>query len=270
MASKIPDPARLERLTQTADLVDQIPNRTPNVSQPYVRKHAFAHKAKLHAAATNTDSQRFQHVDPAVLRNPGDVLVSELSGHASIVQKLAQAHIKPPQAEQESEFSQPIIDRANELENHGFQFDPADGSLKLLTHNEVRNYDPLFRLNSSPVTAEKRTDRKIDPEATINIWIGGDLRTSARSVPSQPTATIPHQLPPLPTKSRQRDPRATLSTLTLTATPTPTSSHPSPPHTNFASPQHLANNQHPDAQTYNTPTPRPTTQPHPVLTTATK
>ena len=43
-------PERLARLTETAHLIDELLNRTPDPAQPYVGKHAFAHKAGMHAA----------------------------------------------------------------------------------------------------------------------------------------------------------------------------------------------------------------------------
>ena len=57
-------PERLARLTETAHLVDELLNRTPDPAQPYVGKHAFAHKAGMHAAGARESSVMFEHVDP--------------------------------------------------------------------------------------------------------------------------------------------------------------------------------------------------------------
>ena len=46
---------RLARLTETAHFVDELLNRTPDPAQPYVGKHAFAHKAGMHAAGVRAD-----------------------------------------------------------------------------------------------------------------------------------------------------------------------------------------------------------------------
>ena len=62
-------PEQLARLTETAHFVDELLNRTPNPAQPYVGKHAFAHKAGLHAAGVRADAQTFEHVDPALVGN---------------------------------------------------------------------------------------------------------------------------------------------------------------------------------------------------------
>src|SRR6202011_1948005 len=75
-------PERLARLTETAHFVDELLNRSPNPAQPYVGKFAFAHKAGMHTAGVQADAQSFEHVDPAVVGNRRDVLISELSGQA--------------------------------------------------------------------------------------------------------------------------------------------------------------------------------------------
>ena len=62
-------PERLARLTETAHFLDELLNRAPNPAQPYVGKHAFAHKAGLHAAGVRADSSSFEHVDPELIGN---------------------------------------------------------------------------------------------------------------------------------------------------------------------------------------------------------
>jgi 2-isopropylmalate synthase len=185
MGCRVLEPERLARLTETAHLVDELLNRSPNPTQPYVGKHAFAHKAGLHAAGVQADSQTFEHIYPAVVGNSSDVLVSELSGRAAISEKVSEAAIKPPSGQTVAELSQRVLDRVKELEHEGFQFEAADGSLELLMHKEAGDYEPLFRLESWRVTVEKRADGKVETEATIKIWIQGEryIRTAEGNGP---------------------------------------------------------------------------------------
>ena len=90
----LPD-ERLARLTETAHFVDELLNRAPDPAQPYVGKHAFAHKAGLHAAGVRADAQTFEHIDPTAVGNRRDVLISEISGKGTISEKAAEAHIGP-------------------------------------------------------------------------------------------------------------------------------------------------------------------------------
>ena len=55
---------RLRRLTETAHLVDELCNVTPNPNQPYVGANAFAHKGGMHVAGVNRDARTFEHIDP--------------------------------------------------------------------------------------------------------------------------------------------------------------------------------------------------------------
>ncbi|HEX4437172.1 MAG TPA: citramalate synthase [Solirubrobacteraceae bacterium] len=185
MGCEILEPEQIVRLTETAHLLDELLNRVPNLAQPYVGKHAFAHKAGLHAAGVQASSQTFEHVDPAIVGNSSDVLVSELSGRASIAEKLTTSQIKAPAEMSDAELSQRVLDRIKTLEHEGFQFEAADGSLELLMHREAGDHESLFRLESWRVTVEKRADGKVETEATIKIWVGGEryIRTAEGNGP---------------------------------------------------------------------------------------
>ncbi len=52
----------------------------PTPGPPYVGRNAFAHKGGMHVAGVHADARTFEHIDPAVVGNERDVLVSELSG----------------------------------------------------------------------------------------------------------------------------------------------------------------------------------------------
>ncbi len=176
---------RLARLTETAHYVDELLNRSPDPAQPYVGKHAFAHKAGLHAAGIRADAQTFEHTDPAAVGNRRDVLISELSGKGTISEKADEAHIAPQQGEERDAFAQRVVERVKDLEHRGFQFEAADGSFELLMRKEAGSYEPLFRLESWRVLVEKRTDGKVVTEATIKIWLGGEryVRTAEGNGP---------------------------------------------------------------------------------------
>jgi 2-isopropylmalate synthase len=165
-------PERLARLTETAHFVDELLNRAPNPAQPFVGKHAFAHKAGMHAAGVRADAQTFEHVDPRVVGNARDVLISELSGRGTVVEKAAEAGLELPHGEDGDAFAQRVVERVKELEHDGFQFEAADGSFELLMRKEAGSYEPLFRLESWRVLVEKRADGKVATEATIKIWLG--------------------------------------------------------------------------------------------------
>jgi 2-isopropylmalate synthase len=173
-------PAQLARLTETAHFLDELLNRAPDPAQPYVGKHAFAHKAGLHAAGVRADSSSFEHVEPELVGNRRDVLVSELSGKATVIEKARESGI-----ELDDEAALRTAEHVKALEHRGFQFEAADGSFELLLRKEAGEYEPLFRLESWRVIVEKRADGQVETEATIKIWIpahdGGQERRYVRT-----------------------------------------------------------------------------------------
>ena len=162
-------PERLARLTETSHLLDEMLNRPSDPAQPYVGKHAFAHKAGLHAAGIRADAHTFEHVDPALVGNAREVLISELSGRGTIAEKAAAAGIAA-----DEQLSQRVLERVKALEHEGFQFEAADGSFELLMRKEAGVYEPLFRLESWRVTVDKRADGKVETEAVVKIWVDGE------------------------------------------------------------------------------------------------
>jgi 2-isopropylmalate synthase len=159
-------PERLARLTEIAHYADELLNRAPNPNQPYVGKNAFAHKAGLHAAGVRSVSRAFEHIDPALVGNRNDVLVSEIAGRATILEKAEDVGVEVDPAR--------VIERVKELEHAGYQFEAADGSFELLLRKEAGVYEPLFRVESWRCIVEQRPDGRVETEATIKIWVDGE------------------------------------------------------------------------------------------------
>jgi 2-isopropylmalate synthase len=171
------EPEQLARLTEVAHFVDEISNVTPNPNQPYVGKNAFAHKGGMHVAGVTADPATFEHVDPALVGNAREVLVSELSGRGTLI-----AHAG---GSLDDATATRVVERVKALEHRGFQFEAADGSLDLLIRRETGEYEPLFRLESWRVIAEKREDGRVMTEATIKLWVHGErfVRTAEGNGP---------------------------------------------------------------------------------------
>jgi 2-isopropylmalate synthase len=151
--------------TEAAHYLDELLNLTPDPNQPYVGKNAFAHKGGMHVAGVNADPATFEHIDPAAVGNSREVLISELSGKGTVI-----AHAG---GDLDDATATRVVERVKELEHRGFQFEAADGSFDLLIRRETGDYEPLFRLESWRVIAEKREDGRVQTEATIKIWVDG-------------------------------------------------------------------------------------------------
>jgi 2-isopropylmalate synthase len=166
---------RLRRLTETAHLVDEVCNVTPNPNQPYVGANAFAHKGGMHVAGVNRDARTFEHVEPGDVGADRRVLVSELSGKGTVQSR----------ADVDDAAAARVVERVKDLEHRGYQFEAADGSFDLLIRKETGEYEPLFRLESWRAIVEKRADGRVETEATIKIWVDGEryVRTAEGNGP---------------------------------------------------------------------------------------
>jgi len=162
---------QLRHLSETAHFADELLNRQPDASQPYVGKNAFAHKAGLHAAGIRADATTFEHIDPELVGNTRELLISELSGKGTVSDKAERAGL-----ELDGEATARVLERMKALEHDGYQFEAADGSFELLLRKESGEYKPLFTLESWRVIVEQRSDGRVETEATIKIWVG-DERT---------------------------------------------------------------------------------------------
>jgi 2-isopropylmalate synthase len=155
-------------------------NRPPDRSQPYVGRDAFAHKGGMHVAGVRADAATFEHVDPALVGNARELLVSELGGRHTIAERAESAGLELDEA-----AAQRAIDRVKLLEHGGYQFEAADGSFELLLRRESGEYEQLFRLESWRVIVEQRAEGQVETEATIKIWVNGEryVRTAEGNGP---------------------------------------------------------------------------------------
>lgn len=160
---------RIEKLTATAHFVDELLNLAPDPNQPFVGRNAFAHKGGLHVAGVRADASTFEHMEPELVGNERQLIVSELAGRHTVSEKAAAAGLEIDDA-----TAQRVIDRVKELEADGYQFEAADGSFELLLRKELGGHEPLFVLESWRTIVDQNAQGHVECEATIKIWVGGE------------------------------------------------------------------------------------------------
>ena len=175
----VPDD-RLRRLTETSHLVDELCNLQPDPDRPYVGRNAFAHKGGMHAAGVQADARTFEHIEPGLVGNSRDVLISELAGRGSVQSRAEGAGI-----DLDADAAKRAVERIKEREHRGYQYEAADASFELLLRREAGTYLQLFRLEGFRVITEKRANGRVEAEATIKIWVDGQrfVRTAEGNGP---------------------------------------------------------------------------------------
>jgi len=171
------EPQRLGLLRHVSEFVDEMANRTPVKSQPYVGAAAFAHKGGLHTSAVIKNPLAYEHIDPRLVGNSRNFPVSEQAGRAALVAKAAQIGIKlKPDDPRVTEILKTIKD----LEARGANYETADGSFELLLKRMLGLHKKFFTLHGFHVTNAKRQgDTKTYSDAVIRIVVGDKMEFSA-------------------------------------------------------------------------------------------
>jgi 2-isopropylmalate synthase len=120
-------PGKLAHLTEVSRYVYETANMNFQPGQPFVGTSAFAHKGGMHVHGIRKNAASYEHIDPTLVGNERRVLVSELSGKSNIAEKLAEYGL-----EQDSGLQAKVLDRVQDLENEGYQFEAAEASFVLL------------------------------------------------------------------------------------------------------------------------------------------
>ncbi|MBD3786581.1 MAG: citramalate synthase [Sphingomonadales bacterium] len=173
------DRAALASITKLSRKLDDILNRVPLRSAPYVGASAFAHKAGLHASAILKDPTTYEHVDPALVGNTRLIPMSNQAGQSNLRARLGGMGIeidpKDPRLVQ-------ILDEIKVREDRGYAYDGAQASFELVARRALGLLPSFFEVERYRVTVERRRDaqgRMIHlSEAVVVVNIGGQRTLS--------------------------------------------------------------------------------------------
>ncbi|WP_295079091.1 citramalate synthase [Tabrizicola sp.] len=165
--------AALQGLLKTSRMLDDILNRVPLRSAPYIGASAFAHKAGLHASAILKDPTTYEHIDPALVGNERVIPMSNQAGQSNLRARLEAAGItvdpKDPRLGR-------IIEVVKDREDQGYAYDGAQASFELVARRELGLCPEFFEVKRYRVTVERRKnkyDRMISlSEAVVVVKIG--------------------------------------------------------------------------------------------------
>ena len=170
----------LGKLREASRFVDELANLQHRKHQPFVGESAFAHKAGVHVDAVAKNPLTYEHIIPEQVGNRRRILVSDLSGRSNILQKAAELNIR---IDKESPELGEILKTVKTLENEGFEFEGAEGSLELLMLRASHTYESVFKVFDRIDYRVFTEKRKVDPcpvsEATITVEVGGAVEHTA-------------------------------------------------------------------------------------------
>ncbi len=158
----------LKRLKSLSRFLSETANLVPMNERPFVGKSAFAHKGGVHVAAIMKTSRAYEHMDPEQVGNERRVLVSDLSGKSNVAYKAKELGVD---LKRNGHDVKKIVTEIKGLEQEGYQFDVADGSLKIFMEKFTDQFQSKFGLESFRVTIEKNKNEPCTSHATIKISV---------------------------------------------------------------------------------------------------
>ncbi len=164
---------KLKSLTKLSRLLDELLNVSSNKQSPYVGEYAFSHKGGLHASAVEKNPSTYEHIDPEVVGNSRNVIISDQAGKSNLLNQLKKMSI-----DLSDDKLNDILRIIKEKESEGFSYDTALASFELLVRKELGQIKDFYSLQKFRVTDERRWNAKgqliTESEATINVFVSNE------------------------------------------------------------------------------------------------
>ncbi len=157
---------KLSELTECSRFLDEVLNRKPNKNMAYVGSSAFSHKGGLHASAVQKDPKTYEHIDPKLVGNHRNIVVSNQSGRSNILSRLERYGIK---IDPKDPKVQKILDEVKDREFIGYSYDGADASFELLANRLLGKVPEYLNVINYDVTVSK--SKNINTKANVTFLI---------------------------------------------------------------------------------------------------
>jgi 2-isopropylmalate synthase len=158
----------LPLLKEISQFLDEVANLRPNPRLPWVGAAAFSHKGGTHVNAVQKLLRSYEHVDPALVGNSRQVLISELAGRSNIIMKARELGFDVTKDTPELSA---MLKRVKALEHEGYEFEAADGSLALLIRRTLREEPTPFHVDAYHVSMRSDGTASVC-EATVKVRVG--------------------------------------------------------------------------------------------------
>ncbi|MEP7025395.1 MAG: citramalate synthase, partial [Actinomycetota bacterium] len=166
---------RLAALSTTAKQIAELANLPFESRQPYVGSSAFATKAGLHASAIARRPDAYSHIDPHLVGNQAQILVSELAGRSNVVAKADQLGLD---LHSDPDLATKILDQIKDAEHRGYAFEAADASFELMVRRTAGILPSWFELEGYRVVIESGPGQDRS-EAIVRLRLGENRTVAA-------------------------------------------------------------------------------------------
>jgi 2-isopropylmalate synthase len=164
-------PESLPLLKEVSQFLDEVANIRPNPRLPWVGAAAFSHKGGTHVNAVQKLLRSYEHVDPSLVGNSRQVLISELAGRSNIIMKARELGFDVTKDTPELNA---MLRRVKALEHEGYEFEAADGSLALLIRRALKDEPAPFHIEAYHVSMRAEGLGPKVCEATIKVRVDNE------------------------------------------------------------------------------------------------
>ena len=161
---------KIKTLTECSRLLDEILNKKSNRGAAYVGPSAFAHKGGLHVSAVSKDPKTYEHVDPSLVGNVRNIIVSDQAGKSNIMSRLNKYGIK---IDKNDPKVQTLLNEVKDREFIGYSYDGADASFELLARRLLDEIPKYLTISKYDVSVKKVSNEKINSFAKAHILVDG-------------------------------------------------------------------------------------------------
>ncbi len=162
--------SRLRSLTSVSRYVDEIANIQSDERMPYVGNSAFAHKGGMHIDAILKEPMSFEHIKPELVGNERRILMSEVAGRSTILNKVRKVD---PHITKDCPETQLIIDELKRLEYEGYQFEGAESSFELMIMRTLGKEIDFFEVKDFKVFCEEHWSGEYSASAIVKVEVDG-------------------------------------------------------------------------------------------------
>jgi 2-isopropylmalate synthase len=167
----------LPRLFEISRRVAEIANCAVRDGMPYIGAHAFSHKAGMHADAILKIRESFEHIDPLLVGNNRQFLMSEQGGRSAIAERIKKID---PSIDKDHPATSAVFKRLKKLEANGWAFDNADASFEILVRKELGLYKQCFEILAYRVQSEHPCGASIECcHAWVKVLVDGQTEIAA-------------------------------------------------------------------------------------------
>ena len=161
---------KIKTLTECSRLLDEILNKKSNRRAAYVGPSAFAHKGGLHVSAVSKDPKTYEHIDPSLVGNVRNIIVSDQAGKSNIMSRLNKYGIK---IDKNDPKIQTLLNEVKDREFVGYSYDGADASFELLARRLLGEIPKYLTISKYNVSVKKESKDKIVSFAKAHILVDG-------------------------------------------------------------------------------------------------